>query len=173
MIIAAKEINPRKFPRPKGPASRLGLAFQKKFTKALESGVSLDGDVGVKVEPWFEYTELPTVGNPRTAICSPDLLVLDVENGFITVIEIKLTYTPLALIKLRNIYCPVVSLALGLPTLPLVVCKNLTPTSPKPHLSFYDAIRSKEPLFHWIGRGTILWQAPNQPLQPPRTLLTG
>jgi len=109
----------------------------------------------VQPDAWFSYLAGKT--DTKWAICSPDILLFDAENSFIIVVEVKTTYTPLALGKLRSLYCPVVERATGLPTRPLVVCKHLILGGPRPSSTISFALLSGEPLFQWLGKGPIQW----------------
>lgn len=153
MILTAKQIPPIRFPkRPQSRAQKFGLSYQRKFTAALRS--STPKGIEILPTPWFSYADQTTAG----LICSPDVILVDREEGFGVVIEIKTTYTPLALQKLRDLYCPVVTKALRLPTRPVVVVKNLLPGCPPPKLTLISAIATQgDPLFQWIGQGPIQW----------------
>ena len=153
MILSAARIQPRSLPRPKTLAARRGLGFQRKFVKQFET--NLPAGFTVESEPWFEYTDSRSPGEKQ--ICCPDLLAFDSDNGFYIVIEIKQTWTPLAIQKLRDVYCPVVRTAQGGPARPVVVAKTLIPTSPRPQSTVSFALLSDEPLIHWTGNGPILW----------------
>lgn len=65
----------------------------------------------------------------------------------IIVCEIKLTYTPNAIKKLRSLYLPIVSKYFGNRLiLPLIICKNLTPTAPPHSSSISQALKTPIPL---------------------------
>lgn len=153
MILKATQIPPVKFPkRPQSRAAKYGLSFQRKFTQALKA----TAPSGISVQPnlWFNYVDQ----TGSSLICSPDIVLVDREEGFAAVVEVKTTYTPLALQKLRELYCPVVSKALSLPTRPIVAVKNLVPGCPPPRLTITSTIATQgEPLFQWIGRGPVQW----------------
>lgn len=100
--------------------------------------------------PWFYY-ETET----EKSACSTDALIFDMEFGFIIVVEIKNTWTPLAIQKLNGLYCPVVRKVFNKPTKPLVIVRNLIPGSPLPKLSITSALLSEVPLVQWFGSGTL------------------
>lgn len=152
MILSANRISKRDVPRPANPIARSGLSYQRKFSQALDD--STPPGYIVEREPWFEYRDSRS---DKSLVCCPDLLAVDNEEGFAIVIEIKRTWVPDAIEKLRRVYCPVVSAALGLPTRPLVVCKTLLPSCPRPSPTISFALFSDDPLFHWLGRGSIEW----------------
>lgn len=153
MITNAKRIPPVKFPKtPQNRAARYGISYQRKFTQALKSSAPRGFDILPNL--WFSYSDQTGDG----LICSPDIVLVDKDEGFAAVVEVKTTYTPLALQKLRELYCPVVSKALGLPTRPIVVVKNLLPGCPSPRLTIISAIATQgNPLFQWIGQGPVQW----------------
>lgn len=156
MILKAARITPPKFPRQtRTPAQRAGLAYQRKFTTEFRK--STPKSIEIQSVPWFSYLDVQAANGQHWLICSPDLLAIDTENKFVIVIEVKTTYTPLAFQKLRDVYCPVVSRALELPCKPLVVCKNLIASCPRPAPTISFALLSREPLFHWIGQGPTQW----------------
>jgi hypothetical protein len=100
--------------------------------------------------PWFYYNS-----DFGSGACSTDAIIFDNKLGFIIVVEIKNTYTPLAMQKLIDLYCPVVRAVFDKPVKPLVLVKNLVPGSPFPKLSLSAALDSEVPLLQWIGTGTI------------------
>lgn len=151
MIDYAKEIPAQKLPRPTLTVAKLGVAFEKKFIRALRD--SAPKTVTITANPWFEYSI-----DGETRICSPDFVICDPEFGYGIVGEIKLNWTPLARQKLTELYCPVLSkCSLNIPYKPLVVCKTLHPSSPRPQPRLTWAFNAKDPLFHWPGLGTVLW----------------
>lgn len=152
MIHKAAQIAAPKFPRPKLPRQRAGLAYQRQVAKAFAA--SAPSGILVHPDTWYSYQ---AEVNGKWSMCSPDVLLFDAENGFIVAVEVKTTYTPLALEKLQRVYCPVVSRATGLPVTPLVVCKHLIPQCPRPSPTISFALLSGKPLFQWLGKGPILW----------------
>jgi hypothetical protein len=155
MILRARQITAPKFPRQKHtPAQRAGLTYQRKVTTALRA--LAPKRIDIKPTPWFTYCDTID-GENKWAICSPDILLIDQQFEYIIVIEIKLTFTPLAFQKLHDLYCPVVSKALIWPTHPLVICKRLGASDPLPRLTLLSALGSKEPLITWLGQGPIQW----------------
>jgi hypothetical protein len=111
----------------------------------------LPKSMSLEHNPWFYYTASEGV---RSACC-PDILIHDNDFGYTIVIEIKNTWVPSALPKLRSLYCPVVSRALDRPTKPLVLVKNLTPDAPRPQSTLSFGLIAPDPLIQWLGRGTI------------------
>lgn len=152
MILSASRTLEKKLPKPKSGPARAGLWYQARFSKAF--GLSIPDGFIVETNPWFSYFDS---SSRKESICSPDLIAIDTENEFVVVVEVKTTWTPLALEKLNSLYCPVVSRAFGLPTTPLVVCRILTPESPRPQTTVSFALLSQEPLIHWPNQGPILW----------------
>ena len=101
--------------------------------------------------PCFYYAASEGV----SGACQPDVLIHDEEFGYTIVVEIKNTWVPGAILKLKALYCPVVSRALTRPTKPLVLVKNLTPDSPRPQTTLSFGLIAPNPLLQWLGRGTI------------------
>ena len=121
---------------------------------SLTNGFNLDHN------PCFQYQ---LAHDPLLRWCVPDALIhINAPQNFqgIIVTEVKLTYTPEALQKLLNLYCPVVSIALGVPVRPLVIFKNaLRPNVEfKPCLDLYEAVHSSIPIFQWLGRGPLTYK---------------
>lgn len=152
MILSAWRTTKRLAAQPAQPVARSGLSYQRKFSQAFDD--STPPGYIIEREPWFEYRDSKS---DKSMVCSPDLLAIDGEEGFVIVVEIKRTWVPGAIDKLRQTYCPVVSIALGLPTRPLVVCKTLSPGCPRPSPTISFALISDDPVFHWLGRGSIEW----------------
>lgn len=146
IVSFARQTLPRKSPRPSNLAAKSGLVFERKVFAELQKSFEK-----VEHNPWFEYRLL----NGGFGICCPDILIWDPENKFIVVIEVKQTWIPHAISKLRGLYCPIIEKALSLPTKPLVIAKNLIPESPKPMSSISLAIQNQSPLIQWRGIGPI------------------
>lgn len=102
--------------------------------------------------PWFEY-----LGR----VYCPDIIIYELPFNRIIVVEVKLTYTPMALAKLKGIYCPMVKSATTLEKykiFPLVICKNITPNVLNDLFfndSIHSAIESHSPIYVWPGNGPI------------------
>ena len=137
-------------PRPSNAAAKLGLRYERNVGKELTRQVTLGNFVKLEHNPWFTFYDKLGVAN-----CSPDFL-LYLENG-VVIVEVKLTWVEVALAKLCELYCPVVSVALGLPSRPLVICRNLTPYSPPATLSLREAIAEPNRPLLWPSNGHILW----------------
>jgi len=152
MILSAKRIDKKDLPKPRTTVARSGLSFQRKFSRELQFGAPKS--FTFETDAWFEYRHR-MVTTPL--FCSPDLLAIDNEEKFILIVEVKQTWTPLAIQKLRDVYCPVVQKALNLPCRPLVAAKILIPSAPRPQPTLSFALLSDDPLIHWTGRGPILW----------------
>lgn len=152
MILSATPTSPRKFPRPAGLAARDGIAFERKFQRALHALVHTNAEWKLQRNPWFEYQDDERGYN----VCSPDITLTDTKNDFIIVMEVKQTYVEDAIIKLRDLYCPVVFKATGIPAAPLVVVKNVLPNAPLPASRISFALQASTPVFQWLGQGPIL-----------------
>lgn len=119
-----------------------GLRYEKQFAAHVTGG--LRGQ-------WFAYQV-----RGRTKYCQPDVLVSFFPRAML-VLELKYTFVPEALTKMRQLYLPVVSKALKVPAVGAVVVKNLTPNwiGPITHdlTETFEAARDGEiPILHWIGQ---------------------
>src|SRR5580692_3285878 len=112
-ISEAESTFDREQPRPASLIARQGLAFQRKVFKVLLTTLSSDG-FSLHHDSWFRYRN----GDDVDRYCATDILIIDHEEGFIAVGEVKLSWVPTALPKLRDLYCPVVAKAFDMPTKP-------------------------------------------------------
>jgi hypothetical protein len=134
--------------RSQQPGIVLGLRYERRFIKTLRETVG--SKFQVEYQPWFFYVD----GEGNRSACAPDILLHDDELCITYVIEVKYTWVPAALVKLKTLYCPVVSKALGCDTEPLVVVKRLTPEAPSPRLGLLMAGTS--PLFQWLESNSVV-----------------
>lgn len=154
MIYSASRTFARTLPKAAGIPARTGVAFERKFIRALTSSSGLPKGLVIEHGPWFEYRQS---NDPEPHVCSPDFLINDTDFGYTIVGEIKLTWVPEAFLKLKNLYCPVVAQALGGPTRPLVIVRNLAPDSPRPQPSLSFAFTAIDPLYQWLGHEPLCW----------------
>jgi hypothetical protein len=153
MIEFATPIPSPKMPKPTSPLAKLGLAYERKVVRALRE--SAPAGIFIEPNPWYEYSD-----EAGTHVCSPDILIIDEGEGYGIVAEVKLNWTPLAIQKLSELYCPIMnyfSQTSGIAFKPLVITKNLTPESPRPQPRLTWAFNANVPLFHWPGLGSVLW----------------
>lgn len=152
IVLSAVRISGRELPPTLSKSlARQGVNYEKQFARALIAASPLGAKINCN--PWFKYKTVEDNG----LLCSPDIISFSTEDEFITVFEVKRTWTPEAAIKLRELYCPVVSRALGLPAVGVVVCKNLVPESPRPSTSISLSMLSNPGLYHWIGNAPVRW----------------
>ena len=125
-----------------------GLRYENNVVKQLKlCGFDLEHN------PWFM-----TNNGPKC----PDIVVYELCKNRAIVIEVKLTYTPVALVKLEAIYCPIIKSITNLDVFPLVITKNVTRVinnSSFPNFyftSFYEALKSPHPIYQYLGRGPII-----------------
>lgn len=136
------------------PAQANGVRFENKVHKAL---AILAKSLNARVErnPWFRFIDSNGPG-----ACSPDA-ILWLNPVLALIVEVKYTWTPVAAPKLRGLYIPVVNLALKPPIIrSLIVCKNLTPDSPRPISRICEGTQftAREPsVYQWLGQGPLLW----------------
>lgn len=149
IILSAQRTFARAVPKVFHPVARQGLNYEKHFIRALTA--QLPPSASVEHNPWFAYRD----SRGESRYCCPDALLLNPEDEFATVFELKRTWLPDAGNKLRDLYCPVVARALGLPAVGIVVCRGLTPDAPRPAPSLSFALLGRPGLYHWIGTGPI------------------
>jgi hypothetical protein len=141
---------------PVGATAKQGLRYERRVGKELQSHVASGRFTRLEHNPWFTFTDAY-----GTANCSPDFVLYGGAAGptdpAVTIVEVKLTWVEVAIHKLNNLYGPVVSMALGLPALSLIICRNLTPESPPAENALGAALRSPYRLLHWPDIGHILW----------------
>lgn len=147
---AERALRAQVLPKPTSEAQKQGLRYERKVGKELLRHVTGGKLSGMEHNPWFTFYDKFGPGN-----CCPDFLLF-FQRG-IVIVEVKLTHVDVALAKLKDLYTPVVSCALGMPTLPLVICRNITPLSPTPCHSLFEAILSESKLLQWPSNGHILW----------------
>ena len=138
-------------PKPSGNAAKLGLRYEANVGKQLARFVTTDKFIGLEHNPWFLFTDKFGQAN-----CSPDFLLFMSDRAVI--VEVKLTWVPIAMQKLLELYCPVVSRALQCPVMPLVICKNLAPNAPQPQQNLVAALTTPHKLLHWPQIGLMPWQ---------------
>lgn len=146
----------RRCTAPKHLPSRLtgsraaGIRFQKSMERELRKWA---GGRGASLEsgPWFEFEDSRGLGR-----CQPDFL-LGLPSGEKFILECKLTSTLQAWPQLCGLYVPVVEEALGGTFKPLVVVKNLHPSTA--HYATYgelpealaSAASGRRTLWHSLG----------------------
>lgn len=120
-----------------------GLRYERKVVKALtNSGCDIDHN------PWYCYD--------GDRYCCPDIVLYYLALDTAIIIEVKLTYTPEALKKLREVYVPVVSATIRQNKVyPLVIVKNLAPGMLS-HTNLKEALGSPWPIIQWRGTGRIV-----------------
>lgn len=120
-------------------AKAMGLRYERGLAKALP-----EARHGV----WFEFFDASGHG-----WCQPDFLLAS-EMGLV-ILESKYTWVAEGHTQIDWLYRPVVEMALGIPALGIVVCKNLTPSSPKTHSDLNSAIAAavgpRQSVLHWLG----------------------
>lgn len=142
----------RSFPKPKpsNTAAKLGLRYENNVGKELMLHVNRGNFIDLEHNPWFTFYDTFGMSN-----CCPDFL-LRLDQG-IVIVEVKLTWVEVAMAKLEELYCPVISLALGAFVRPLVICRNITRLAPPPTFTIREALRSRHKLLQWPSTGHILW----------------
>lgn len=137
-------------PPPKRASAKDGLRYERKIGKQLEAHVAAERFLKLEKGPWFSFEDDYGAGN-----CCPDFL-LHLPDSII-IVEVKLTWVEVAIHKLNDLYNPVVSVALGKPCFPLIICRNITPASPPAELTLSKALVSPFRILHWPEIGNIRW----------------
>lgn len=129
-------------------AKRAGLSFERKVIATI--GIGNHGD-------WFSYTDDNGLG-----YCQPDLWWRELPQGGkpgrIVVVEVKLTWTPAGGNAMRHLYAPILEHIYHLPVVGVLLCKNLTPASPRGliHGDLRSALAATAPqtptICHWPGK---------------------
>lgn len=138
---------PSPIPRPRprrGSAKAAGLAYERALAAALP---------GCQHGVWFEFCDQAGHG-----WCQTDILLAG--RNAVLVLEAKASWVPEAQAKLTGLYLPVVQMALGLPTLGIVVTKRLVPEVRASEASIVSdlasaveaAKRHQVVVWHWLGR---------------------
>ena len=139
-------------PKPTNKWGRLGLRYERTLVKALTNS-----NTNFLYNPQFYYETASASG-----YCIPDIILF--HCGALIVIECKLTYKHEAEAQLLDLYCPVINAACGNGghgAVPIIVTKNLIPTSPEPYISLEAALCTPKdtsrfpPVIHWLGRGAF------------------
>ena len=149
---AERSTKPPVLAKPARPSAKQGLRYEAKVERELASLSARGLFSQVERTPWFDFAD--SLGS---SCCAPDF-VLHQPGGAIIVIEVKLTWVPVALPKLRQLYIPVVSKALHSNVIfPLVIVKNLTPDAPPAEFTLSRALASKSCLLYWPDNGPMQW----------------
>jgi len=135
---------PRPIPKALTPAQKLGLQYERRVVKTMRAQ-GLD----IEHNPWFRYRREGVTG-----YAVPDVLIH--LPGLIVVAEIKLTYTPEALTKLQDLYCPIARSLFALDARPLVIVKNLTADVPSYWHNINEALGASFPIYQWLGHSRIV-----------------
>lgn len=116
-------------------------AVERKWRGSKRAGILFERKVGEKLDElypnmvlhncWVEYYD--SIYGVRT--CSPDHLIVDVEEGVVTIVECKLSHTRDAWEQINNVYKPVVEKLLpGFVVRGIEVCKHFTSGIPYPDI---------------------------------------
>jgi len=131
-------------------AQKDGLRYEKKVGKELAKHVGAGHFIRLEHNPWFQFED--TYGASQ---CSPDFLLFGETE--LTIVEVKLTWVEAAIHKINDLYNPVISTALGRVAMPLLICRNLTKSSPPAVHRLSEALVSPYRLLHWPEIGGITW----------------
>lgn len=144
-ITLAKRSDKKLLLKPKLEIQKEGLRYQKRVAKILKNT-----GCQIEVDPCFSYSR-----GGKEHFCFPDILVHEPKLDRIIVIEVKLSYTPQALTKLKSLYIPIVGQVFGQKAYPLVIVRSAVPGEIGFHSSLKNAIFSPNPVYLWPGYGPI------------------
>ena len=150
-LISSARCSARPMPRVRDKVRRLGLAYQANVKKELTK-TAAENNLVLESEPWFAFTDKWGRGQ-----AVPDFVIL--VDDIALIIEVKLSWVPMAGDKLLGLYAPVVGMALGRRTKLLVICKHMAPGVIAVTRSLRSAIdlNASVPTLQWLGRGGITW----------------
>lgn len=146
-------------PRPRG-FKALGARYE----KAVGQQLGARAERGV----WWEFADANGPG-----LCQTDFIITGQQ--LLAVLECKHTWTEEGWEQLQRLYLPVLQLATGMPTIGLLVCKNLVPwAASRPQQTLEAGIAeaklgSRLATVHWRGVAPLLRAPPpsQQPAAPP------
>lgn len=151
-FCATKLARPTFQPKGNNAAAKRGLRYENRVGRELQRHVDRGRFVKLEHNPWFTYTD-----KYGTDHCSPDFLLWTEEEEVI-IVEVKLSWVGMAMPKLLDLYCPVVTVATNADVAyPLVICRNITNEAPPAKHSLREALDSDHGLLHWPDNGHIIW----------------
>lgn len=138
-------------PRPRrGSAKAAGLAYERSLAGVLPGAVH---------GQWFQYRDSAGLG-----WCQVDILVEGQRE--VLVLEVKYSWVLEAHEKLERLYLPVVRMALGKPTLGLVVARRLDSEITREGIQYAGDLglalalaRRGRACLHWLGPGHRVMEA--------------
>lgn len=115
-------------PRGSTPARQAGLAYERRVHRHLRESYSS----GILYAPgqWIEFREQ---GFRQSRWAQPDGLLLDLDNGLVVIVEIKLRHTERAWWWLRQLYAPLL--------------RSIFP--PAWRFAYLEVTRYYDPEVHW------------------------
>ena len=122
-------------------AKAMGLRYERALAEAIP---------GAMPGQWWEFEDANGHG-----WCQTDIIV-DLGLRGLVIVEVKLTWTPVAHSQLGRLYMPVVARALDRPVMGVVACKVLRRDmgALKPYPTLREALLGRG-VWHWIG-GTAM-----------------
>lgn len=139
-------------PKPTSPAGLAGLRYERRVDRQLRKHIVEKRFSKIEHNPWFTYSDQFGSG-----FCCPDFILWSPGGNFVVVAEVKLTWIGAAILKLRDLYLPVVAAALDVPAMPLTIVRNLTPESPDAKHTLAEALSSEAKLLQWFDNGSMPW----------------
>jgi len=130
-------------PTRKTAAQRAGLRYERAVGRRVPDGL---------LGPWFYFRDEFGHG-----YCQPDVVIL---GPVVVALECKLTITPVAETKLRELYLPILRAVYTRPARGVVVARHLAPGfQGGPVVSTLAAALTCPhdviPVLHWLGKGPL------------------
>lgn len=130
--------------------ARVGLTFERRVEKELTSHVATGHITRVVHNPWFAFEDAS-----GSATCSPDFILW--KGAKLYVVEVKLTWVPEALPKLRGLYVPVLHKVFNVPIVPFVIVRHSAPGAPPPVFTLSEAMNEFGSVLLWPQNRGIMW----------------
>lgn len=150
-LVATRATLPLHAPKPTSIAALAGLRYERRVHKQLQRHLALGHFLKLEHNPWFTFSDFFGASS-----CCPDFLLWPLD-GSVVIVEVKLTWTPVALNKLIDLYHPVVHCALGTSTQSLIIVRNLIPEAPPAKHSLSEALASPSRILQYFDNGPMLW----------------
>jgi hypothetical protein len=138
-------------PKASSAAAKLGVRYENRIARQLTRFVTEGKCLNVEHGPWFDFSD-----KFGYSTCSPDF-ILWLSPELVTIVEIKLSWVPIAKLKLDELYLPVVENALGVNAQTLVITKYISADAPRARHTFTSALSSPSRLLHYVDNGHMIW----------------
>lgn len=137
-------------PRAIFPHLQEGLTFERRIKKELHRHAAFGNLTHLLHTPQIDYVDAQGHG-----VCFPDFIFL--RNNHVVVVEIKLSWIPTALPKLKELYIPLIERLFNKAAVPLVITKRLVAAAPASAFSIREALALPSALLSWPQSGHVIW----------------